>query len=449
LLDVQLNEQADQGEIILDLDGAMRPLGAALGAGMELALDVEFPARFTGEFQAFAKDQDHRSEYGSMEFIEGHDARQAVTVFLIPDSRIPPMGYQDNGFDPHQGIRQIGLKISAQSDRVRGAGYRPFRGTIRVVKVRIRDVDRQAHPEPEVRPTAEDKLRPQPVITPQQFLAASGVDRPWPIGYAFSGPATDAHLAELERTYAAIERLGCSFTRLYVGDYRTGLVFGGKGKIGGVEPAFLEYLDQLAEVANRHGITVMISLTDNTIADGRGLESVEFIRSGEASELFVNNVLVEIVKKLKRRKVIWDIFNEPENVTAVPLRDVQRYVDRVLAAARRADNDARFTVVSRSRPDVAYWQGRGLDLYSHNLFSTRALEEAIVGPRVLDAPIMVAEMAPDLASAANLNAVREAGYLGVGIWGWGTEDKYAWDANDLERMVEPFIQNAQRKRDQK
>jgi sugar phosphate isomerase/epimerase len=272
-------------------------------------------------------------------------------------------------------------------------------------------------------------------------LAGSGVDRPWPIGYAFSGPVTAAHKQELERTYSALARQGCRFTRVYVGDYRTGLVFDRSGKVRGVEPEFLDYLDQLAEIANRHGVTVMFSLTDNAMVNGRRAESLALLREGEASEAFVNNGLVEFVKKLKARQVIWDIFNEPENVTAVPLREIQRYVDRVLAAGRRADSHARFTVVSRSRPEIVYWQGRGLDLYSHNIFTERSLEEALAGAPGLSAPIMVAEMAPELTTPKSLNALREAGYAGVGIWGWGTRDKYAWQEADLERIMRPLVRN--------
>jgi hypothetical protein len=186
----------------------------------------------------------------------------------------------------------------------------------------------------------------------------------------------------------------------------------------------------------------MFSLTDNTLADGRGLECVEFLREGEASESFVNNALAGLIGKLKHRQVIWDVFNEPENVTAVPLREVQRYVDRVLAAGRRAAPDARFTVVSRSRPEIVYWRGRGLDLYSHNIFTERSLEEALAEPRVLDAPILVAEMAPGLASETSLNRLREAGYSGIGIWGWETRDKYEWGAKDLERIVGPLTRSA-------
>jgi sugar phosphate isomerase/epimerase len=405
-----------------------------------LAFDLQYPARFTGEFQAFVRDRENRNEYGSMEFIESHDMRKGATVSLVPDVRVPPMGYQDDGFDPQQGIGRLGLKISAQSDRVRGAGYRPFRGTIRVAKVRVRDIDR--HSDPEIRTPAANSLRPLLPLPPEQFLAASGVDRPWPVGYGFSGPVSDIHLAELERTYAAIAERGCTFTRIYVGDYRTGLQFDGKGKITGVESAFLEYLDRLAETANRHGITVMISLTDNTIADGRGLESVGLIHEGEESQLFVNKVLVEFVKKLSSRQVVWDLFNEPENVTAISLRDIQRYVDRVSAAAKQADGDARLTVVSRSRSEITYWQGRGLDLYSHNIFSKRSLDESLAAPRVLDAPVMVAEMAPELATAENLQRLREAGYSGVGIWGWNTEDKYEWKADDLVRVVAPLVSMA-------
>src|SRR5262249_47349478 len=155
---------------------------------------------------------------------------------------------------------------------------------------------------------------------------------------------TDAHKQELERTYSAVARLGCRLTRVYLGDYRTGLVFDRRGMVAGVEPDFREYLDQLAGIANRHGITVMFSLTDNTMADGRGLECVEFLREGEASEAFVKNALAELIGKLKYRQVIWDVFNEPENVTAISLGEVQRYIDRVLVAGRRAAPDARFTV---------------------------------------------------------------------------------------------------------
>ena len=100
---------------------------------------------------------------------------------------------------------------------------------------------------------------------------------------------------------------------------------------------------------------------------------------------------------------------------------------------------ARFTVVSRSRPEIVYWQGRGLDLYSHNLFTPRLLEESLAGSRALEAPIMVAEMAPELASEENVDALRKAGYAGIGIWGWGTRDKYAWPEDDLKKIVQPLV----------
>lgn len=440
VLSIQLDDQANEGEIILDLEGAMPALGDSLGAGRHLAFNVEYSSRFTGEFQAFVKDRQGRLEYGSMQIVESHDVTRPVTVALIPGVRMPAMGYQDKGFDPAAGISQLGLKISAQSDRVSGAGYRPFRGTIRIASVRIADIDHVTHPDPEIR-APERERQPLPVLSAAEFLAGSGVDRPWPIGYAFSGPVTAAHKLELERTYSALAAQGCRFTRVYVGDYRTGLLFDRKGQVSGVEPEFLDYFDQLAEVANRHGITVMFSLTDNAMVNGRRAECLAYIREGAASESFVNHVLVGLVTKLKDRQVIWDIFNEPENVTTVPLRDIQRYVDRVLAAGRRADPDARFIVVSRSRPEIVYWQGRGLDLYSHNIFTERLLEESLAASSNLDIPIMVAEMAPKLVSATSVDALRGAGYTGIGIWGWGTRDKYEWAEADLERIIQPLVRN--------
>jgi cellulose synthase/poly-beta-1,6-N-acetylglucosamine synthase-like glycosyltransferase/Leucine-rich repeat (LRR) protein len=435
ILTVQLDEQTEEGEITLNLDGVLASLGDSLGRGRLLTFTVEYPSRFTGELQAFIKDGQNCSEYGSVQFVESHEARRSLTAAIAPGPRMPPMGYQDTGFDLGTGIRRVGLKISAQSDRVRGAGYRPFRGTIRIAQVKI--ADHEGEPEPEIRPPSRP-AHPLLVLSEGEFLAASGLDRPWPLGYAFSGPVTQTHKQELEATYAAIERQGCRFTRIYLGDFRTGLLLDGKGRISAVEPEFLDYLDELAAVANRHGITVMISMTDNTLANSRGKESIELLRNGEASDSFINNVLVKFVTRLKGRQVIWDVFNEPENVTTVPLRDIQHYVDRVLAACRGAEPQARFTVVSRSRAEIVYWQGRGLDLYSHNIFSERALLEATAAPAVLDAPLMVAEMAPGLTSPQNLRALREAGYAGIGIWGWGTRDKYEWRAADLERIIRPL-----------
>jgi hypothetical protein len=148
VLNVQIDETNDQGAIILDLNGVMQHLGNSVNSRKEILFELAYPARFTGEFQAFAHDLKDRSQYGSFEIVESFDVRSSATVSLVPNLRVPPMGYQDSGFDPAGGIRQIGLKISAQSDRVRGTGYRPFRGTITITGVRIRDVDSAAHPEP-------------------------------------------------------------------------------------------------------------------------------------------------------------------------------------------------------------------------------------------------------------------------------------------------------------
>lgn len=444
VLAVDLNENAREGAIFLAQPETMPAFGDQLRSGRQLAFLVDYPPGFTGELQAFVKDTEGRSEYGSMQIVERQDGPRSLLVSLAPSVRQPPMGYQDKGFDPDHGIRLVGLKISAESDRISRSCYQPFRGIIRITRAQIADTGVVAQPTPEVRPPARE---PQslPVLDAADFLAGSGVDRPWPMGYAFSGPLTADHRQELERAYAAQASRGLRFTRVYIGDYRTGLLFDYNGNAVGVEAAFLDYLDELAGIANRHGITVMLSLTDNVMVNGPRAEDAALIRDGAVSDALVDNALAAIVKRLKGRQVIWDVFNEPENVTAVPLREVQRYVDRVLAAGRRADPNARFTVVSRSRAEIIYWQGRGLDLYSHNIFNQRSLEDSLAYSPALDAPIMVAEMAPELATPANLNALRAAGYAGVGIWGLGTRDKYEWPESEMERVVRPLVHCIQAK----
>ena len=160
-----------------------------------------------------------------------------------------------------------------------------------------------------------------------------------------------------------------------------------------------DILSAMRTMVERKGYRVV------TASDGNmGLAVAE----REAPDLVVVDMMMPrksgflVLEKLKGRQVIWDIFNEPENVTTVPLRDLQRYVDRVLAAGRRADPQAKFTVVSRSRPEIIYWRGRGLDLYSHNIFNERSLEESVSAPKALDAPIMVAEMAPELGESLRM-----------------------------------------------
>lgn len=218
------------------------------------------------------------------------------------------------------------------------------------------------------------------------------------------------------------------------------MIFDETGTVSGIEVAFVDYLDTLVEIANRHGLNVMLSLTDNTMADGRGFEHQEFLTDTDASESFIANAQVPIVERLEKRDVVWDLFNEPENVTQVPLRTIQLYVDRVLQRLRQATPNAKFTVVSRGVREMIYWRGRGLDLLSHNIFDRRTLDAATSRETslVLDAPAMIAEMDPTLSTRDNLDARRLAGYQGVGIWGWGTDDRYAWSAGDLDQVAAPL-----------
>ncbi len=444
-LNTVLNETNTEGSLVLDLTTAAAALGRStqglfLGSWFgvtasiperQLVFEVEVPPRFVGELQAFVRDGRGRLEYGPMSVFLGSDNTGLASVLLTPRTRTPPMGYREEGFDPVTGIDAVGLKVSAQSDRARGPGYRPFSGVIRLVRVGVADVTAEPAPERRVPRGEPPPLR---VSSAASFSSASGLDRPWPLGYAFAGPLTPALIAELERTYSRLAAQGRHFTRVYVGDYRDGLLRDSAGKVSGVEARFLSYLDRLAEIANRHGVTVMFSLTDNAMVNGGEPERVALVREGDASDAFVTFALAEVVSKLAGRDVIWDLFNEPENVTSVPLREVQRYVDRALAAGRRADPKARFTVVSRSRPELDFWRGRGLDLYSHNLFTERALAEALEAPTTLEAPILVAELAPSLLSPPTVEALRQAGYSGVGLWGWDTLDKYQCPEAELQRL---------------
>ncbi|MEE8151425.1 MAG: glycosyltransferase [candidate division NC10 bacterium] len=441
-LDVDLDPELgarEEGEIFIDLTGPLAPLGAALSDSQELVFDIAYPRNFSGELQAFVSDAEGKSQYGSIAFVERHDALRRVRVGIAPGSLTPAMGYTDPDFDAQRSIRRVGLKVSAQSDRARGRAYRPFRGELTVAGVRV--VPRGDSAPPEIRTVPADGIhRPQPASR-EDFLASSGADRPWPLGYAFSGPLSAEQRKTLDQTYAALHRHGLGFTRVYIGNYRTGLVFDAAGSVAGIEPQFLDFLDELAEIANRHGVTVMFSLMDNTVLDGKGVEFPQFVVDRKESDRFVARVLAPVVEKLAERQVIWDLFNEPENVTGAEISEVQDFVDRALTVLRRSDADAKFTVVSRSARELVYWRGRGLDVLSHNVFDQLGLASAVnlTATTELDAPVWIAEMDPELATVKTLEALRRAGYRGVGLWGWETGDKYDWSADELERIVSPLV----------
>ena len=441
-LDVDLDPESrarEEGEIFIDLTGPLAPLGASLSDSRELVFDIAYPRHFTGELQAFVSDAEGKSQYGTIVFVERHDALRRVRVGIAPGSLTPAMGYTDPDFDAQRSIRRVGLKVGAQSDRVRGRGYRPFRGELTVAGVRV--VSRGDSAPPEIRTVPADGIhRPQPASR-EEFLASSGADRPWPLGYAFSGPLSAEQRKTLDQTYAALHRHGLGFTRVYIGDYRTGLVLDAAESVTGVEPQFLDFLDDLAGIANRHGVTVMFSLMDNTMLDGKGVEFPQFVVDRKESDRFVARVLAPVVEKLAERQVIWDLFNEPENVTGAELSEVQDFVDRALTVLRRSDADAKFTVVSRSARELVYWRERGLDVLSHNVFDQLGLASAVnlTATTELDAPVWIAEMDPELATVKTLEALRRAGYRGVGLWGWETGDKYDWSADELERIVSPLV----------
>ena len=442
-LDVDLDPESksgsrEEGEIFIDLTGPLESLGTSLSDSQELVFDIAYPRHFSGELQAFVSDSAGKSQYGTISFVERHDALRRVRVGIAPGPLTPPMGYTDPDFDAQRPIRRVGLKLSAQSDRVRGRGYRPFRGELRVADVRV--VSRHDSGSPEIRSIPADRIhRPEPASW-EDFLASSGADRPWPLGYAFSGPISAEQGNTLDQTYAALHRHGLGFTRVYIGDYRTGLVFDGSGSVTSIEPQFLEYLDTLAETANRHGITVMFSLMDNTMLDHKGVEFPQFVVHRNESNRFIERILVPIVERLAERQVIWDLFNEPENVTGAGLSEVQDFVDRALTVLRTSDATAKFTVVSRSAHELVYWRGRGLDILSHNVFDQLGLAsaETLTETTELDAPILIAEMDPGLATVEALEALRRAGYRGVGLWGWETGDKYNWSADELEQIISPL-----------
>ncbi len=116
----------------------------------------------------------------------------------------------------------------------------------------------------------------------------------------------------------------------------------------------------------------------------------------------------------------WDVFNEPENATAIGIADLQDFVREAAARIHRLTGGAaRMTMGAKTfTSNLEYWQGLGLDLYQfHSYEKDRGTDPLGLDPGRfgLDAPVLLGEAEPGSVSES-LAAARAAGLVGVLFW---------------------------------
>lgn len=243
------------------------------------------------------------------------------------------------------------------------------------------------------------------------------------------------NLPWLERELAAVAADGMKLIRVPLfADLRGDVVRrGGRGRLrvrgfadeGGAR--WRADLRALFDTAQAHGLRVIpvlfsFELGDGVADDWGTGEWPSDITDPIARQALLDVVVVEVIKEFGTHPAVmaWDVFNEPENATAIGIADLQDFVREAAARIHRLTGGAALVTLGAKTftSNLEYWQGLGLDLYQfHSYEKDRGTDPLGLDPGRfgLDAPVLLGEAEPDSVSES-LAAARAAGLVGVLFW---------------------------------
>jgi hypothetical protein len=247
--------------------------------------------------------------------------------------------------------------------------------------------------------------------------------------------------AHMNQYLADMHNMGITVVRLWLNENKQGLQLDGNGNVTGLDPTFLNNLDNLIQLAGQNGIYMYLTLNGG---DSDWLTNI----TKQAS--YVTNAVAPLATRYKGNPHLFafDVMNEIDGVVGGPLGNygsgatwpqAQAYITATVSAIHSADPGRLATCSTgwHQWNNLSYFLGLGLDFYDfHNYQDTPSFPAA--SSLGMDKPIYIGECGQstthwddsiqNICELDALNSAKSGGYAGVGIWAYqfpGCSDYYS------------------------
>lgn len=246
----------------------------------------------------------------------------------------------------------------------------------------------------------------------------------FPIGLNIAWPKSDTGLDDYERWFRQLSDAGGNFARIWM-SHPNRMTETADAGIGRFDPAAMEYYDAVFELAEKHGISVMVTFNNhrdllardeygesiwgrfpyNAATGGPATQPADFL-TGRASRDFYKRRLRYVIARYSAFTNIafWEFFNEQEFTRVeVPL-DWMREMSEFMTSA----DPYRHLVTTSARIPPEQWQLPGMDFTQSHLY--------VGGSADLVGPVVDSARRHD-----RFNKPHVVGELGIGN---GTDDRF-------------------------
>jgi hypothetical protein len=252
--------------------------------------------------------------------------------------------------------------------------------------------------------------------------------------------------AHMNQYLADMHTMGITVVRLWLNENKQGLILDGSGNVTGLDPTFLNNLDNIIQIAAQDGILLYLTLNQG---------DADWVTNTTKQASYLNYAVIPIAARYKGNPNIfaYDVMNEIDGVVGAPdgnhgsgatWAQAQAYISATVSAIHNADPGRLATCSTGWNQwyNLGHFLGLGLDFYDyHDYENAPSLPAALT--LGLDKPIYVGECGQS--SADNvlddvvqnnceldaLNSAWSGGYAGVGIWDY----EYPGCTNDVRAML--------------
>jgi hypothetical protein len=251
------------------------------------------------------------------------------------------------------------------------------------------------------------------------------------------GVGHGAEPGHLDAAFARLIDAGVDHVRWFLlCDGRAGIRFTGRGRPEGLDDFVFRDMDAALERARQRGIRVMFVLLDFLwCAAPRAMRGVQMggrssvLRDRSTRQALLDTVFLPLLERYADHPQIfaWDIINEPEWITSLPLEELRAFLAGTVALAHATARQP-VTVGSAGTRWRDVYRGLGLDFYQVHWYDSLKRQpplETHVDRLGFDRPVVLGEFptrGSRHSSAHIIETARAAGYAGAFYWSLMSND---------------------------